>query len=134
MKRRNVVVAIVAILAALASWLAPAVLAAELAAEPKADFSLDLVNADAQRLALHNADLLLLRADVGTIQYKGWGAGQERFKLAKAPVGVDGAGERVYSEAALKSATQGWLWDDQKQTLDVKRSAGDGKSAVVVRL
>ena len=129
MKRRNVVVAIVAILAALASWLAPAVLAAE----PKADFSLDFVNADAQRLALHNADLLL-RADVGTILYKRWGAGQERFKLAKAPVGVDGAGERVDSEAALKSATQGWLWDDQKQALDVKRSAGDGKSAVVVRL
>ena len=67
-----------------------------------------------------------------TIEYTPWAAGQERFKLAKAPAGVEGAGERVTDAAALKAAKAGWFWDDAKQTLDVKRSAGG--AAVVVRL
>jgi hypothetical protein len=49
-----------------------------------------------------------------------WSSGQMRLKLATRPAAVEGAGQQVQSERALKEAKLGWWWDATLGTLDVR--------------
>ena len=58
--------------------------------------------------------------DTDRVSYRTLGAGAEQLKLVSRPKHVDGAGEEVSSRKELASVKEGWYWNEDGGTLDVR--------------